>query len=115
MPTVFAERLIHLDNFSAVFAEFPPERDIRENRHIQTELAGGFLKVCLHQTAAERLVCDFGFTAQESVDGNFLNIAGNFSRDTEFAIVLINSLVQRVGKAEALARFKCGSCHLEKA
>ena len=114
MPAVFAKGLIDLNDFVAMFAKLTPERDVRQDRHIETELAGGLLVIHFHQRAAKGLVGNLGFATDESVRRNFLNVAGDFARDAKAAIVLIDAFVQGIGHTEAVAGFKRGSGHFEE-
>src|SRR5215831_19749637 len=48
VPAVFAQSLIDLDDFVAMFAPISPKGDVRQNGHVQDELAGGLLEVRFH-------------------------------------------------------------------
>src|SRR5215831_10943963 len=60
VPAVFAQSLVHLDNFFAVLSPATPECDVSQDRRVQDELARGLLEVRFHQAAAKRLVRNFG-------------------------------------------------------
>src|SRR5438045_2813114 len=106
MPTVFTERLIYLDDFLAMLAKSCPPDDIRQDRHVQSKLAGRLSVVDFHQAPTERLVGNLGFAAKESIDRNFIGTVANFAGKAQPLIVLVDPFVQRVSQAETVARFK---------
>jgi len=114
VPAVFAKGLINLDNFATMFSKFAPESDVGQDGHIEVELAGGFLVIHFHQGAAEGLVGDLGFAADESIRRDFLNIAGDLSRNAEAAIVFVDAFIDGIGHAEAVAGFERGSGGFQK-
>src|SRR5690242_13110534 len=106
MPTVFAQRLVYSDNFTAVLAEGRPPCDIRKDRHIEAKLARGLLVVGLHQAPAEGLIGNLGFAAQENVERDFFSRTANFPRKTEGLVIFVNPFIERVGKAKTIARIQ---------
>src|SRR5947209_4083503 len=112
VPAVSTEWLVYADDSFAMFPPRGPEGHVGEDGHVEPELTGGLLKIAFHQAAAEGLVGDFSFSAQKRVHRNFLGVAGSLARNAQALIVFIDSLIQAIRQAQAVARFDFAGEHL---